>query len=180
MSDVTPTAGGMPVPPAPGATPPGTPGPPPTPAAASRPEPAPGRTRLWPVLLAAVVALLIGVGIGYAASIPATNSVEDDKQALEDRNGELKKQVAQMQDDLELSTEGSEAKDICVQAATDAGDYITQDDNWHQDFTAYMASEVGSAAEAELETHMIDQEQKMQEQYETVQQELDNCSEALG
>ncbi len=196
MSDVTPT-GTPPVPPA-GATP-AAPVPPPAPPAvppaappmvAAPVPPAGGQPtgpatpsrgrRGWLVALAVVGALLVGGGIGYAAGMPQRNSLQDDKAALQEDLTAVKKDLSSARDDLSSAQAGSKAKDVCVTAATDAGDYITQVDNWFVDFNAYMESPSGSGAEAQLDTHLTDQEQKMDEQYDRVQSELRDCRAALA
>ncbi|MFZ4518254.1 MAG: hypothetical protein ACOYOP_07690 [Microthrixaceae bacterium] len=129
--------------------------------------------------VAVVGALLVGGGIGYAAGTPQRMSLQDDKAALQKDLTSAKKDLASAKKDVASAKAASTAKDVCVTAATDAGDYIAQVDNWFVDFGAYMDAQVGSAAEAQLDTHLTDQEQKMQQQYDRVESELKDCTAAL-
>lgn len=161
-----------------------TPGPPPAMATPPPTYPVPptrepsGQGRRWLVpLLVGLVALVVGAGIGYAASIPGTNSTRDDRTAALAQVRDLQTKV----NDLQSSVGANQtARDTCTKAATDASDLVDQYDNFLSDFQNYLATEPGSAAEAQWIQHMDDQWARMEQQYDTVKAELQDCKAAVS
>lgn len=164
------------------------------------PEPTPARRGpSWLIVaLFAVFALLIGAGIGYAASIPQQRTLEDEKAAVETARSQLQTDVDNARKDLESTRKElagikedlsgaradveseSAAKDVCETAATDASDLIAEWENFMGDLQEFMAAPAGSAAEAELRTHMTSQLDRMAEQSILVEDELSACRQAVS
>ena len=128
------------------------------------------------IALVAVMALLIGAGIGYGAAMPSKNDVSKQRDAAQ-------AQVTQLQSDLSAAqTSGasaSSAKDKCSKAATDASDLVKQWNNVMGDISNYMAAASGSATEAELDAHITAQFQTMDAEDAIVTTELAQCQVAV-
>ena len=130
----------------------------------------------------AVLALLLGAVVGYVVGVPQRNSLKDDKAAVEAQLTDTQRQLASAQSELDTTksqlgtaTTGAAAKGVCLKAATDANDLLDQWENWLNDFVTYMQSPAGSAAEAQIQTHMTDQEGQMTQQTQVVRLELLDC-----
>ena len=139
------------------------------------PEPAKRRFGLW-IAVAAVLALIVGVGVGFAAAQPSKNDAIEQRDAAE-------AQVTQSQQDLETAQANVAADDAahikCEKAATDAKDLIAQHENLWADFATYMSTPVGSAAEAQIRSHMDEQQQTMMAQRDVVDADLEACVAAI-
>lgn len=140
------------------------------------PEPKKGHRWLMP-LVVGFVALLIGAGIGFAASQPSVSSLKDEKATLQGEKASAQAQADQLQATL-AATQG--VRDTCKQATTDAKDLLDQQANFQADFAAYWASPVGSAAEATWVEHMNEQQFLMEQQLVLVQSEIADCQSAIG
>lgn len=140
------------------------------------PEPRKGRRWLMPVLVG-FGALVVGAGIGVAASQPSINNVKDEKAVLVVERDEAAAQADQLQATLDSS---QEARDTCRQATADAKDLLDQQSNFADDYAAYWATEVGSAAEATWMEHMNEQQAQMERQLVLVQSEIADCQSAIG
>jgi hypothetical protein len=129
------------------------------------------------IALAAVLALLIGATIGYAASMPAKNDVTKQRDAAT-------AQVTQLQNDLDKSnaagSSASSARDKCSKAAVDAKDLIDQDQNLWNDFATLMNMTPGSPEEIAQEQHMNTQADTMDAQSRVVTDELATCRAAVN
>lgn len=155
-------------------------------------EPAPRRGVSAVILvIVAAVALLIGAAAGFAAGIPGRSSLQDEKASVEAAKAQLQADLDATRSDLAATRDqlsgakadassSSAAKAACNKAATDAGDLITQDQNLLNDVFAWMQTAPGSAAEGQLEAHLNEQTDRMQAQYEIVQDELKACAKAVG
>ena len=134
------------------------------------------RSGLW-IGLAAVIALLVGLGVGVAVAQPSKNDVASQR-------NEARAQVADLQKQLTTSqcnaTTSSGARDKCSKAATDAKDLIAQHENLWSDFDTFMGTPSDSAAEAEMMQHMNTQQQTMTAQRDIVNEELSACRNAVG
>lgn len=175
---------------APPASTPPTSGPPTAPAPAAPAK----RSVLVPVLLAALVALLIGAGIGYAISVPGRSDLTAQRDNAQASAATTKAQLDKATADLaaanttledtkkELATAkaGASGKEACSKAATDANDFIGQIFNILSDYEALAGTPTGSAAEAQLLNHINEQSQKMDAQEQTVKDELSACKTAVS
>lgn len=148
----------------------------PLPSVASGPPAPPGgderKKRRWVLPVVTVMALLLGAAIGYVASIPRQNT-------LEDENAALQEQVTEAESEADSAAEEQKEKEVCVQAATDAGDYIDQIYNMFEDIDSQMQMDPNSAAYAELEKHLIEQDDQMVRQEIVVQDELAECKDLV-
>jgi hypothetical protein len=175
-ADATPGLGPPPVPPP--APPPAPPAmtPPAYPVEAAAPEPKKGRRWLMP-LAVGFAALVVGAGIGVAASQPSMSSLKDDKAALQADVDSARADADQVRATL---TATQSVRDTCRQATKDAKDLLDQQANFQSDFEAWYATAVGSAAEATWEQHMAEQQFLMQQQLVLVQSEIADCQAAIG
>lgn len=160
-----PAAGAVPIPPPPPASPP--------PVAPPR---AGGRPALW-IVLAAVVALIVGAGIGVLATQSSTNDMADQRDAARSEIADLQRDLSTAQSSAAAS---STARDACSRAATDAKDLIAQHENLWTDLDTYFSAPANSAAEAEMIQHMNSQQQTMVAQRDIVNEELSDCRRAVG
>lgn len=140
------------------------------------PPPPRNRAGMW-IALAAVIALVVGVGVGVLAAQPSKNDVADQRDAARSQATELQKELSASQSS---SSASSGARDKCSKAATDAKDLIVQHENLWSDFDTYMGTPSDSAAEAEMIQHMNTQQQTMTAQRDVVNEELAACRNALG
>jgi hypothetical protein len=182
MTDTTqfPTPGGAPPmpPPAAAVPPPAPPAPGAPPSYPVEPAAAPQKGRRWlmPVLIG-FIALLLGVGIGFAASQPSKSSLQDEKKAAQEQVVSLQAQV----DQLGTSVGSAQsARTTCQKAAADAKDLADQYENFLGDFFEYWGTASGSAAEASWMEHMNTQGDQMSAQRDAVEAELTACTSALG
>jgi cytoskeletal protein RodZ len=147
------------------------------------PEPAKRGFGVW-IAVAAVIALLIGLGVGFVAAQPSKNDVTKQKNAAQLQVTQLQQDLATAQSSLTTaqnsSTANATARTTCSKAATDARDLIAQHENLWQDFSDYLAAPYGSAAEAQIQSHMSDQQQTMTAQRDVVNAEISACTAALG
>ena len=134
------------------------------------------RTGLW-IGLAAVIALLVGLGVGVAVAQPSKNDVASQRNEARAQVADLQKQLTTSQGN---ATTSSGARDKCSKAATDAKDLIAQHENLWRDFDTYMGTPSNSAAEAEMVQHMNTQQQTMTAQRDIVNEELSACRNAVG
>jgi uncharacterized membrane-anchored protein YhcB (DUF1043 family) len=134
------------------------------------------RAGMW-IALAAVIALVVGVGVGMLAAQPSKNDVADQRDAARSQATELQKELSASQSS---SSASSGARDKCSKAATDAKDLIIQHENLWSDFDTYMGTPSNSAAEEEMVQHMNTQQQTMTAQRDVVNEELSACRNALG
>ena len=67
-------------------------------------------------------------------------------------------------------------RDECLLAATTGVDLVTQWENFYDDEWAWMISESGSAAEAEIALHMDEQWARMTEQHDVMHEAFDDCT----
>jgi len=134
------------------------------------------RAGMW-IALAAVIALVVGVGVGMLAAQPSKNDVADQRDAARSQATELQKELSASQSS---SSASSGARDKCSKAATDAKDLIVQHENLWSDFDTFMGTPSNSAAEAEMIQHMNTQQQTMTAQRDVVNEELAACRSALG
>ena len=163
-----------------GATPP-----PPPPPSQVAPAPAPqygappprsSRTGLW-IAVAAVVALIVGLGVGVAAAQPSKNDAVEQRDAARVEVTDLQRELDVTRSNASAS---SGARDRCSKAATDAKDLISQWENFWNDYRAWLQTTVDSAAEAEMEAHMTSQAATMDAQRDVVNEELSDCRSAVG
>jgi uncharacterized membrane-anchored protein YhcB (DUF1043 family) len=134
------------------------------------------RSGLW-IGLAAVIALLVGLGVGVAVAQPSKNDVASQRNEARAQVADLQKQLTTSQGN---ATTSSGARDKCSKAATDAKDLIAQHENLWSDFDTFMGTPSNSAAEAEMIQHMNTQQQTMTAQRDVVNEELAACRSALG
>jgi len=157
------------------------PGPPPyvPPSVPPAPETLPAKRAgmgVW-IALFAVLALIIGAGIGYAAAMPSKNDITKQRDAAQAQASQLQASLSQNEAD-ELNA--TNAKDKCSKAATDASDLVKQWENVMTDIDNYMASSIGSTTEAELAAHIDEQFQTMDAQKDIVTSELTACQIATS
>lgn len=134
------------------------------------------RSGLW-IGLAAVIALLVGLGVGVAVAQPSKNDVASQRNEARAQVADLQKQLTTAQGN---ATTSSGARDKCSKAATDAKDLIAQHENLWSDFDTFMGTPSDSAAEAEMMQHMNTQQQTMTAQRDIVNEELSACRNAVG
>jgi len=135
-----------------------------------------GRGVLYTILVA-VLALLLGAGVGYAIGVPGKNRAVNDKNAAQEQVTSLQQELSTVQ---ASAASVSSARDTCSKAATDAGDLLGQWDNFWSDYGAYLDTPVGSAAEASMKQHMNDQLGRMELQSIVVEDELSSCRKAVS
>lgn len=146
------------------------------------------------VAIIAVFALLIGAGIGYAASIPQRSTLQDEKAAVETAKANLQSDLDGVRKDLDATKadldstksklagaqKAAAAKDTCSKAAADAGDLIAEFENLLDDFVTGGEAAAGSAERAAVQTHVTEQLQRMKSQAGIVDDELTACEAAVG
>jgi hypothetical protein len=141
----------LPPTPEPARVPPTTPLPPtvpfePSAYAAPNDSPAAGGRRRW-IAIAAIVALLAGVGVGYAAAQPSKHDVAEQRTRLQSQLDPLQRDLANAQ---AATASASSERDTCADAVTGAKDLIgKQADLWTL-IDAYETSAVGSPEETQL------------------------------
>jgi uncharacterized protein HemX len=163
------------------------------------PTPEPAETthqrRRWPLVVgAAAIAGVVGLGVGYMASGPQRTELTDqrdaaqaalveadaDLAAMEDQLGAVEEDLASVTGEKNALVEENESvtenRDQCEVAAVTGSDLVSQWENLWVDLDSYLWSEVGSEAEAEIDTHMNEQWQKMEEQHNALHSELDTCT----
>jgi hypothetical protein len=131
----------------------------------------------------------------------AAAEVVDDLDAATASLGEVRQELAGVQDELtargadleaveaeltttldEFATVSSELdgmttnRDECLLAATTGVDLVTQWENFYDDEWAWLNSEYGSAAEAEIALHMDEQWSRMSEQHDVMHEVFDDCT----
>ena len=135
-------------------------------------------------ILSVVMALVVGLGVGYATSVPQQNSLKDARDKARVELTKAKSNLATANNDLAATKSNaakmSAARDTCKTAATDARDLIGQWENFMADLQSYFSSPVGSAAEASVSAHMNDQANKMGDQSRTVERETTACEAAIS
>jgi len=115
-----------------------------------------------------VFALAAGVGIGYMSQA----GVRDD---LSQAQSEIGRMTTSM-DELTASVNSAELQAAaCQKAAAASYALIGQWNNFWQDELAWWDSEPGSAAEADLDSHMTAQEDQMRAQEGAVTEMLAAC-----
>jgi hypothetical protein len=182
MTDTTqyPPPRGVQPPTAPSAAvpPPAPPSPGAPPSYPVEPAAAPKKGNRWLMpLVIGFVAVIVGIGIGFAASQPSKNSLQDDKKAAQAQVSSLQTQVDQLNSSVGAA---QTARTTCQKAAADAKDLADQYDNFLGDFFEYLSTATGSAAEASWIEHMNTQQVQMAAQKDAVSSELSACTTALG
>jgi predicted membrane-bound mannosyltransferase len=155
---------------------------------AQAPAPAPAEPRKrsmapW-IVMVAVFALLIGAGIGFAASQPSKNDMKTQRDSAQAQVTQIQGQVTQLEGEVasqkDAAASATSARDECSKAAVDASDLIGQDRNLLQDISQLIGMTPGTPEEVALEQHMNTQAESMDAQSKVVTQELASCKAAVN
>jgi predicted membrane-bound mannosyltransferase len=136
------------------------------------------------IVMVAVFALLIGAGIGFAASQPSKNDMKTQRDSAQAQVTQIQGQVTQLEGEVasqkDAAASATSARDECSKAAVDASDLIGQDRNLLQDISQLIGMTPGTPEEVALEQHMNTQAESMDAQSKVVTQELASCKAAVN